>query len=190
VPGAEVDVVRCDSEAGAYQLVKYLLDLGHRRIGVLTGPENVSTSSDRVAGYQRALRETGLGEEHEWVRYGQFTLESGAEGAREMLELDPQPTALLAANNFIATGALRVLHEAGLNVPGDVSLVAFDDLACDPSAVPFLTVADQPAYEMGQRATELLIARLSDPTADRYKEIVLPTQIVVRRSCGPVEPPT
>jgi LacI family transcriptional regulator len=180
-------VVRCDSQGGAYKLARHLLDLGHRRIAVLTGPENVSTSTDRVAGYRRALREAGLGEEHEWVRYGQFTSQSGAEGARKLLDLDPRPTALLAANNFIANGALRVLHEAGLEVPGDVSLVAFDELACDPSAVPFLTVADQPAYEMGQQATKLLIARLSDPAANGYKEIVLPTQIVVRRSCGPAE---
>jgi len=189
VPGAEVDVVRCDSQEGAYKLVRYLLDLGHRRVAVLTGPEDVSTSSDRVAGYRRALREAGLGEATEWVRYGQFTFESGAESTRELLALDPRPTAILAANNFIATGALRVLHEAGLDVPGDVSLVAFDELAYDPSAVPFLTVANQPAYEMGQQATRLLIERLSDPAANGYKEIVLPTQIVVRRSCSPAERP-
>jgi DNA-binding LacI/PurR family transcriptional regulator len=150
----------------------------------------VSTATDRVAGYRRALREAGLGAEHEWVRYGQFTPESGAEGAREMLELDPRPTAILAANNFIAVGALRVLYEAGLDVPGDVSLVAFDELIVDPAAAPFLTVADQPAYEMGQQATELLIERLSDPAADACKEIVLPTQIVVRRSCGPAVRPS
>jgi len=187
VPGADVDVVRCDSEEGAYQLVRHLLGLGHRWIGVLAGPEDVSTSSDRVAGYRRGLREAGIDEAQEWVRYGRFTFESGAEGAQEMLELDPHPTAVLAANNFIATGALRVLHEAGLEVPENVSLVAFDELTFYPSAVPFLTVADQPAYEMGQQATELLIARLSDLAADGYKEIVLPTEIVVRRSCGPPE---
>ena len=187
VPGAAVDVVRCDSEGGAYQLVRCLLDLGHRRIGMLTGPEDVSTSVDRVVGYRRALREAGLGEADEWVRYGHFTIDSGAQGAYEMLDLHSRPTALFAANNFIATGALRVLREAGLDVPGDVSLVTFDELPCDPSSTPFLTVADQPGYEMGQQATELLIARLSDPAANGYKEIVLPTQIVVRRSCGPPE---
>lgn len=187
VPGAEVDVVRCDSRAGAYQLVRHLLDLGHTRIAALAGPEDVSTSTDRVAGYRRALHEAGLGEEHEWVRYGQFTFESGVEGAEEVLDLDPRPTALLAANNFIATGALRVLHEAGLDVPRDMSLVAFDELSCDPSTVPFLTVADQPAYQMGQKATELLIARLSDRAGNGYQEVVLPTPIVIRRSSGPVE---
>jgi LacI family transcriptional regulator len=122
------------------------------------------------------------------VRYGRFTVESGEEGARELLALDPRPTAILAANNFIATGALRVLRVAGLDVPGDVSLVSFDELACDPSAEPFLTVANQPAYEMAQQATELLIARLSDPVANGYRDVVLPTEIVVRRSSGPVKP--
>jgi LacI family transcriptional regulator len=188
VPGAAVDLVRCDSQGGAYKLVQHLIELGHRRIAVLSGPENVSTATDRVIGYRRAMREAGLAVADAWVRHGQFTVESGAEGTRELLAQDPHPTAILAANNFIATGVLRVFRATGFDVPGDVSVVAFDDLVCDPSTTPFLTVANQPAYEMGQQATELLVARLSDPAADGYRDIVLPTEIVVRRSTGPVKP--
>jgi DNA-binding LacI/PurR family transcriptional regulator len=181
-----VDIVRCDSEEGAYQLVRHLLDLGHRRIAVLTGPESVSTAVQRVFGYRRALREVGLGKEAEWVRYGRFTQASGAEGTREMLALDPRPTALLAANNFIAVGALGVLREAGVDVPRDLSLVCFDDPTCDPASASFLTVVDQPAYQMGQCATELLIDRLTSMPANGFQEIILPTELLVRHSSGPV----
>jgi LacI family transcriptional regulator len=189
VPGAKVDVVRGDSEGGAYTLVRHLLDLGHTRIAALSGPETVSTSVERVAGYRRALREAGVHEDAEWVRYGQFTQQFGYRATTEVLEDDPRPTAVFAANNFIAVGALRSLRDTGLRVPEDVSLVSFDDLASVVLIDPFFTVADQPAYEMGQRATELLIERLSEPAANGYKEIVLPTQIVVRRSCGPAARP-
>jgi LacI family transcriptional regulator len=186
VPGAQVDVVRGDSEGGAYQLTRHLLDLGHRRVAALSGPKTVSTSVERVAGYRRALQEAGLDEGAEWVHYGLFTQRSGYQTTQEALERTPRPTALFAANNFIAIGALRALGDAGLRVPEDCSLVSFDDLASELVIDPFLTVADQPAYEMGRQATELLIARLSDTATNGYKEIVLPIEVIVRRSCGPL----
>jgi LacI family transcriptional regulator len=186
LPDARVDVVRGDSEGGAHLLVRHLLALGHRHIAVLSGPETVSTSVERVEGYRRALREAGLDEDAEQVHYGQFTQRSGYQAAQEALQRTPRPTALFAANNFIAIGALRAMGDAGLRVPEDISLVSFDDLASELIVKPFLTVVDQPAYEMGQQATELLIARLSDPASNGYREIVLPTELIVRRSCGPL----
>ena len=186
VPGTQVDVVRGDSEGGAYQLVRHLLGLGHRRIAALSGPEGVSTAVERVSGYRRALREAGLGEGAEQVCYGQFTQPSGYQVAQEALERRPQPTALFATNNFIAIGALRALGDAGLRVPEDISLASFDDLTSALAIEPFLTVADQPAYEMGRQATKLLTDRLSGLAGNGYKEIVLPAKLIVRRSCGPL----
>jgi LacI family transcriptional regulator len=106
--------------------------------------------------------------------------------AQQAFKLVPRPTAILACNNFIAIGALRALREAGLRVPEDVSIVAFDDLTSDLVIEPFLTVADQSAYEMGWQATKLLIDRLMGPDHNGYQEIVLPTTITVRGSTGPV----
>jgi LacI family transcriptional regulator len=183
VPGAKVDVVRGDSEGGAYDLVCYLVDLGHTRIAVLSGPETVSTSVERVVGYRRALREAGLGKADEWVYYGEYTERSGYEATIAALAADPRPTALFATNNFLAAGALHALRDLGLQLPQDVSMVTFDDLPFWMWYEPFLTVADQPAYEMGRQATELLIARLSSPVEDEFQEIVLPTKIIVRHSC-------
>lgn len=182
------DVVRCDSEEGAYQLTRRLLDVGHRRIALLTGPADVTTAADRAAGFCRALGEAGIAPCAETTLYGEFTIESGQALARQALASQPRPSALFAANNFLAIGALKALAEAGLAVPADMSVVGFDDLPTALVVEPVLTVAAQPAYEMGRRATELLVERLAGAAADAYREIVLPTQIIERRSTAPVAP--
>ena len=180
----QVDVVRGDSEEGACQLVRHLLSLGHRRIAVLSGPKDVSTAEDRVIGYRKALTEAGVEVRADWVLYGRFSKESGYEMTQQVLATSPRPTALFAGNNFIAIGALRALRDAGLRVPEDISVVAFDDLMADLAVEPFLTVVDQPSYEMGRQAADLLLARLSGSASDGYQEIVLPTRLTVRRSSG------
>jgi LacI family transcriptional regulator len=178
----ETDVVRCDSLGGAYQLVKLLTDLGHRRIAILTGPEAVSTAADRVAGYRQALSEAGIGWEQ--VLYGEYTLQSGYDLATRSLQIPFCPTAFFAGNNFLAIGALRALRDHGLKVPEEFALVGFDDLPESLVVDPFLTVAAQPAYEMGHRATELLLARLNGQAPESCQEVILPTRLIVRRSSG------
>jgi len=179
-----VDVVRGDSEGGAYQLVQFLLGLGHRQIAMLSGPVDMSTAVDRVAGYRRAMSEAGLESNEALIYLGAYSIDGGYDMMQQVLQKSLSPTAVFAGNNFIAVGAFRVLREAGLRVPDDVSLVAFDDLPITFSIDPFLTVVTQPPYDMGRRAAELLLARLSDQAAE-YQDIILPTQIIVRRSSGP-----
>ena len=186
IPGIEVDSVRGDSEGGAYQLVKLLLDLGHTHIAALSGPMEVSTAEDRVTGYRRALEEAGL-KENELVYFGAFTQASGFEMAQKALSQNPQPTALFAANNFIAYGALKALRQAGLDLPARISLVAFDDLPPGLITDPILTVAAQPAYQMGHLATNLLLNRLQSEDQQAYQEIILPTELIVRSSSGPLK---
>ncbi len=184
VPDCSVDSIRCDSEAGAYELVKLLLALGHRRIGILSGPERVSTAQERVAGSRRALAEYEIAADPGLIIHGSFSQEGGRAMAGELLARSPRPTAFFAANNFIAIGAYQALRAAGLRVPEEVALVAFDDLPASMVIEPFFTVAAQPAYEMGRRATELLLDRLHGDNPDACREIVLPFEIIVRRSSG------
>ncbi|MGC9469217.1 MAG: LacI family DNA-binding transcriptional regulator [Anaerolineae bacterium] len=183
-----VDTVRSDSKGGAYQLTRHLLKLGHRRIAVLSGPQGVSTALDRVAGYRQAMTGADLPLDDRMVIYGPFTQQGGYEMTRQLLTLPLRPTALFAANNFIAIGAFRALREAGLRVPDDISLVAFDDLPGTFTMEPFLTVAAQQAYEMGRVATQLLLERLTDASkaASEPREIVLPTDLIVRHSTKPL----
>jgi LacI family transcriptional regulator len=151
----------------------------------LSGPQSVSTAQDRLVGYQRALAESGLDADASLIFWGQYTPESGEHMARLALAKTPRPTALFAANNFVAIGALHVLRDEGLRVPNDVSLVTFDDLPVASLIDPFLTVVEQPAYEMGQHATRLLLDRLAGRSPAAPQTVVLPTRLIVRKSSGP-----
>lgn len=178
-----VDVVRCDSEGGAYQLGKLLVSLGHRVFATLVGPAGVSTADDRVAGFQRALDEGGVHASSRVYRGG-LTIASGRQMTLQAIAAPERPTALFAANNFLAIGALNALREAGVRVPEDIALVGFDDLPPALVTFPFLTVAAQPAHEMGRRAVRLLLDRLAGCAPAERQEIVLPTEIIVRGSSG------
>ena len=182
VAGADVDTVRCDSEGGAHAAAQHLIRLGHRDIAVLGGSPDVSVAVERVAGARRAFAEAGLPLGEERVLHGRPDVRSGAEMARAALSLLPRPTALLATNNFIAVGAFSALRDAGLSVPDDLSLAGFDDLPASLVVDPFLTVVSQPAYEMGRQGTALLLARLRGNGPQATQDIVLPTELVLRRS--------
>ncbi len=180
-PSSEVDVVRCDSFGGAYGLTEHLIKLGHRQIAIITGRQDHATACDRVDGYLKAFAEADINASQQ-VYWGEFTQDSGYENTQKVLETHPRPTAIFAANNFIAIGVMRALRDAGLRVPEDISVVAFDDLPAAITIDPFFTVAAQPAYEMGQMATELLLSRLAGDSSRDYQEIVLPVEIIIRKS--------
>ncbi len=185
VPGAEVDVVRGDSFMGAYQLTAHLIELGHEHIAIISGPRHVFTSNERVAGFQQALRDAGLDHNLNNIYWGAFSQEVGCAMTEKALQARPRPTAFLAVNNFIANGALYSLSQANLRVPEDVSLVSFDDIPITINPYPFLTVAAQPAYEMGYQATRLLLARILGEGPDQFQTVVLPTTLSVRQSSAP-----
>jgi DNA-binding LacI/PurR family transcriptional regulator len=184
IPGVEVDVVRGDSRGGAYELVDLLVSLGHQHIAILNGPGVISSAADRLAGYQQALSDAGLGVSSNLVYEGEFTIESGYQMAEYALQATPSPTALFAANNFILFGAYRLLRDAGLRVPEDIALVGFDDIPDYLTIDPFFTVSAQPAYDLGKQAMELLIARIEETAPETVQEIVLPTRLIVRKSSG------
>jgi LacI family transcriptional regulator len=184
ISGVGADLVYSDSKNGAARLVKLLIGLGHKRIAIITGHKDVSTSTDRVIGYQQALREAGLSE-NELIYYGAFNEQSGYELANQAMRQSPKPTAIFGGNNFIAIGAIKALYDLKLDVPGDVSVVGFDDLPDTMFMKPFLTVARQSAYEMGRLATELLLKRIKGEVSEEHQELILPVEIVVRESTGP-----
>ncbi len=183
-PGANVDVVRCENEDGAYRLTRLLIELGHQRIAILSGPMGVSTAEDRLAGYQRALTEAGFRPDPSLIVYGAFNQVSGYDMIQHLLAVKPRPTAVFAANNMIGIGALKSIRDAGLRVPDDMAMVSFDDLPPNLLTFPFFTVAAQPAYDMGRMATQLLVARLTGKAPEACQEIVLPVEMIVRRSSG------
>jgi len=178
---AGIDVVRADAEGGAYELGRLLTRLGHEHMAVLTGPEYVPTAVDRAAGFAKALEEAGL--PAPVVIFGDFSLEAGHDMTRRLMQEEPRPTAIFAANNFIAIGTQHALDELSLRIPDDVALVGLDDLPAEMVTFPFLTVAAQPAEEIGRRAVELLLRRIQEPDGEP-EEILLPTELTVRSSSG------
>ena len=185
VPVANVDIVRGDSTGGAYILTKHLLDLGHKDIVMLAGPQDISTSYERVVGFRQALQEAGLESRQDNVIWGAFTQASGKAMTKQALSGSPKPSAIFAGNNFIAIGALWEIREAGLQVPQDISIVSFDDLPDSLSARPFITNVAQPTYNMGYQATQILIRRMIGDTVGEFHSVLLPTQLIVRKSSGP-----
>jgi LacI family transcriptional regulator len=181
-PGIDgVDVVRSDAEGGSLELGRLLVGLGHRNATVLTGPASVPTAVDRARGFGQAFTDEAL--PPPVVEYGTFTIAGGKAMAKAVMTRDPRPTALFAANNFIAIGVMHALEELGLDVPRDVALVGFDDLPRAMITFPFFTVAAQPAFAMGQRAVSVLLDRQASPNAPARDE-VFPTELVIRRSSG------
>jgi LacI family transcriptional regulator len=182
IPDVQIDTVRCDSIA-----VQLLIGLGHKRIAVISGQRGVSTAEDRVIGYHQAMTEARL-DENEQVYFGSFTQACGYEFTKKALTLPTPPTAIFGANNFISIGVMKALRDQKLRVPEDVTLVGFDDLPL-PLFIdePFLTVAVQPAYEMGKKATELLLNRLLGEAPEECREVILPIEIIQRKSSGPVK---
>lgn len=184
VDGLKVDRVYGDSRAGARGLIDHLVDLGHRRIALINGPSTISTAQDRADGYREALAAHGLMVDEGLVFQGDFKQESGHRLTAQVLACLPRPTAIFAANNFIALGVLQALQEAGVRVPDDMALVCIDDVPYLSAIDPFLTVAAQPAYEMGEAAARLLIERLTRQRPGKAREVILPTRLIIRRSCG------
>lgn len=181
----EVDNVSGDSLGGARALVQHLIALGHRRIAMLAGPAATTTASDRVAGYRQALAEAGIDADQRLIHFGEYKAQSGAQMIAQILEAQGQPTAVFAANNAIAMGVIAEAGRRGLRIPHDLALVSFDDLPDASSQLfPFLTVAAQPAYEIGARAAELLFDRLEGGDALPPRRVVLPTHLIIRASCG------
>lgn len=182
IPGVDLDLIRSDTEEGAYQLTRHLVSLGHRQIMMLAGPQSVSTSLDRVRGFCKALEETEVEDCESRVFWGHYTQDSGYQLAEKVLASDPRPTALFAANNFVALGAMRAIQQHGLKIPEDIALVAVDGL---PAVIPedaFLTAAIQPARELGQRAAQRLIDRIKGDVTGPAEEIVLPIELKIHKS--------
>lgn len=168
--------VDVDNADGARQAVEYLIGLGRRRIATITGPGTMPAGVDRLAGYREALAAAGLAEGA--VADGGFTASGGARAMREILAGQPRPDALFVASDLMASGALTVLRTLGVDVPGDIAIVGFDD---SPIAAELgLTTVRQPSFDAGVAVADLLLRRLAGESPAPV--VILPTELVVRAS--------
>lgn len=181
-PGA--GSVTADNRAGSRAMVKHLVSLGHRRIGFIGGLENTTVGADRSAGFLAGMNEAGLAVDDALRLWGNFSEASGAEAARKLLAVTPRPTALMAANDMMAIGALRVAQEElGLKVPRDLTVVGADNIGLTTYIRPRLTTVSQPIFEIGRQATEVLLQGIAGDAGKA--QITLETKVLVRDSSGP-----
>jgi LacI family transcriptional regulator len=167
---------------GAYNATEYLIKLGHRRIGFITGWMDLGCARDRLAGYQAALRTNHLPVNPELVYEGDFHQPKGYAGGDALLSLDNPPTAIFASNDVMAMGVMDAAHSHGLRIPDDISILGFDDIPQAQNVRPALTTVRQPMENMGRVAAQMLLDLLCDPQKD-VSRVELPTELIVRDSC-------
>ncbi|MGZ8651794.1 MAG: LacI family DNA-binding transcriptional regulator [Actinomycetota bacterium] len=180
VEGLQADTILVDNEAGAVSAVTHLIEGGHTRVGILTGDLEVSTASQRLAGYQRALREHGIPIKDALIKSGSFHRDHAIEDATDLIRA--RPTAIFAANNILAEATLIALDQQGLRVPRDVSVAAFDDVQWMSMVEPAVTTVRQPVADMARSAAELALRRLREGHEGRPSTVVFRTELIERAS--------
>lgn len=181
------DAVMVANEEGAFQATEHLLKMGHTRLATICGPSHLTNATERLAGFRKAIAKQGIRIAPEYIQEAKFDRESGYRSAMLLLRMLPRPTAIFAANDLLALGALLATRELGLNCPKDISIIGFDNLDLGMFTDPALSSVHQPGYQMGARAARLILERIKGKKG-RAQQIVLPTELKVRNSVAP--PPT
>ena len=185
VDGIDTDMVTSDNVGGGHQAARHLVELGHHRIGLITGPENTSTSRDRELGLRTGLQKDKLSLPEDLRRVGSYSHESGYQLCRELLEQENPPTAIFCTNDVIAQGAFNAAIRAGVEVPQELSIVGFDDLEMAGWEAFQLTTVGQPIQEMAESAVRILIDRIEHKYTGPSRSEVLPTNLIERNTTAP-----
>ncbi len=180
----EKDFVIIDNKLGAYEAVEYLIKLGHRRIGHIGGPRELSAVQDRLTGYIKALESYNIEYDDKLVKeLPNIKKEAGYQGMKELIEANNPLTAIFAVTDMVAIGALKAIREAGMKVPEDISLVGFDDIELASFLEVPLTTVSQQQHRIGNLAAEIVIERIEKKGENKHHQIILKPKLIVRESC-------
>lgn len=178
-----VDQVGVENESGSASVVEHLIQTGHRHVGLVAGAAGLATTKERIAGYRLAHRRRGLPVDDRYILDGASTEQGGRQAMQRLLALDPRPTGVFVGNDSMTIGCLRALQSAGIDIPGGMAVVCFDDFPWADVFQPRLTTIAQPSFAIGARAVQLLVRRLEDPSAPT-QSLRLNGEITHRDSCG------
>ncbi len=184
LPGAAVDSVLTDNAQGGWLATHHLVELGHHRIGCITGPSDITPSAERITGYRQALDENGIPVDKALIVRGDFQYDSGYQAASQLLQMDDPPTAIFACNDLMAIGVMSAALKLGLHIPADLSVIGFDGVRLASFANPPLTTIVQLKYEIGVIATTMLLERMHDLEMPARRR-VFETNLLLRQSTAP-----
>jgi LacI family transcriptional regulator len=177
-----IDTIYIDNTKAAKTAVSYLISRGHTRIGMIAGVEATPPRRSRIRGYQQALAEHHLPLDEILIQGGDFTEKGGYQTMQDLLDLSPRPTAVFAANDLMAIGAMIAIREAGLAVPHDMAVVGFDDIPAASWVNPALTTISHFQQRLGERAAEMLFERLHDDALEPGRSVEMPFELTIRDS--------
>ncbi len=180
--------VTSDNSQGAYEATRHLLAKGLRRLALILGTPNLSTTEDRLAGCRRAAEEFGLAPEDLLLAVGHARTAQGFQAAQDCLNMSPRPEAIFAFNNLMAEAALMAIHRRGIRCPADIALIGFDDFRSAAALTPPLTVVEQNPAGIGTKAVEELTRVIVTGEATQALHLI-PTRLIIRASCGCAAPP-
>lgn len=185
--GVNIPTILANNFHGGFQATQYLISLGHKRIGCISRPVELSHATDRVNGYLKALRTAGIIPDPALLARGGYRMENGQKAINKLLGLDHPPTAVFCYNDMMAIGALRGAHERGLRVPQDLSIVGFDDIVEASFTCPSLTTIHQDKFTMGRKGMKLLLRLIKEESNSIQTDMApLDVKLVIRESTGPV----
>lgn len=177
--------VTIDNFNSCYQSTEYLLSLGHKRIGFVTGLMDSDVCKDRLLGYKKAISANGSPGDKTLIHKGDYSYESGELAGKYFLSLSKPPTAIVCANDSMAIGVMKAIQEKGCRIPDDISIIGFDDIEVASKVYPTLTTNAAPIENMAEKAIKLLIDSINGKELD-YEHKILPAQLIIRDSCTPV----
>jgi LacI family transcriptional regulator len=188
VSGIDLDAVFVNNSKGAYDATRHLIELGHQRIGCITGLVNSQLTDERLGGYRKALAEAGIDFDPNLIEHGDYMPPSGRQGADRLLARPAPPTAIFAFNDLMAMGALQAIKYRGRRVPDDVAVIGFDGVALTEHIYPALSTIEQPIPEMAATAIKLLLDRINGNAPAHARVVIADPKLIVRAStvgCAP-----
>jgi DNA-binding LacI/PurR family transcriptional regulator len=186
--GLQADLASSNNQEGVREAVAHLLKHGYKNIAFINGPAGLSVTRERLAGFLEALGQAGIAAQNSLIVHSDFRQAGGQSAMTQLLAAPKSPRAVVVANNLMTLGALNAIHQRGIRIPDDIAMVGFDDMPWAMSLRPPMTVIAQPAEELGVAAAQLLLERLQDRNRI-VRQVVMPTRLMVRASCGCNTPP-
>jgi LacI family transcriptional regulator len=184
---SQVDSITIDNESISYEAVSgQIIEKGHRRIGIITGPEGTYTADGRLRGYCKALEDGGVGVDPALIWRGDYTVKGGVEGYNTLMAANPDITAIFTANHYITMGVLMAINEKKKKIPDDISILGFDAMDWLQIVNPPLTIIEQPIKEMGRLAGEIILRRMLYEEQMPKQAIILSAKLNIGASISPV----